>query len=105
MQIRKPLAERIMQSPVEERLRLLVDEIQRVLNESPLPRRHPDAAKQLQAKAEAAAALELFGRKNATFDENVSPGIVGTARCKTAAPRRICSRRVEAMGADNAALL
>jgi hypothetical protein len=63
MQIRKPLAERIMQSPVEERLRLLVDEILRVRDEPSLPRRHPNAAKQLQAKAEATAALELFGRK------------------------------------------
>ena len=58
MQIRKPLAERIMQSSVEERLRLLVDEILRVRDEPSLPRQHRDAAKQLQAKAEAQAALD-----------------------------------------------
>jgi hypothetical protein len=47
-----------MQSPVEGRLRLLVDEILRVRDEPSLPRRHPNAAKQLQAKAEAQAALD-----------------------------------------------
>ena len=63
MQIRKPLAERIMQSPVEERLRLLVDEILRVRDEPRLPRKHRDATRQFQAKAEARSALRWLRKE------------------------------------------
>jgi hypothetical protein len=94
-----------MQSPVEERLRLLVDEILRVRDEPSLPRRHPNAARQLQTKAEAAAALELFGRKIQPLMKTCRQELLALQDAKTAAPMRICSRRVQAMGADNAALL
>jgi hypothetical protein len=56
-----------MQSPVEERLRLLVDEILRVRDEPLLPRQHRDAVKQLEAKAAAQAVLDRLRKDTSSL--------------------------------------